>query len=216
MPSDYDEVTILNEGLEMRTSKSGKTRATIRVIAEPLVHVWDKEAMSKGPAQAIAHHFRERIKGLSETAAPATIRARAVAAKAFAAGKPWAMKRYGGGRMGPMAPNQSDRLFNDSGRMAASITANASSDGAWRVNVAANRLAGEEAQKIWARLVALIPEFGDSSLLLESDIVKASIAKASKMIVTKAEASANEAGFEVVMKVLELAAQAAESLDEVG
>ena len=171
-----DPVLILNRGLEERKTRSGKSRFAIRIDSEPIIINNDPKSLGKPVAEAIAHHFRERIRGITEIASAATLKARTVAAKAYAEGKQWAIKRYSGGRIGALAPNQSDRAFNDSGRFANSIVANASSDGAWRINVAASRLNPETAgsggvQRIWNRLVELVPEFGDPALLLSGNAI---------------------------------------------
>jgi hypothetical protein len=127
-------------------------------------------------ANAIAFHLSEKMKGISATASKATIRARQSAELAMQAGKSWAMKRYAGGRIGSKPPNVSDRLFNDSGRFAESIVAAAASDGTWRVNVAANRLDPQTAnggvtavQRIWQRLLELVPEFQDVGLIIRQN-----------------------------------------------
>ncbi len=178
-----DPVLMINQGLEERRTRSGKSRFAIRIDSEPVFINNDPKSLGQPVANAIANHFRERIRGVTAQAAPATLKARKVAAKAFAEGKAWALKRYSGGRMGSLPPNQSDRAFNDSGRMADSIVANASSDGAWRINVAASRLdpSTGAVHRIWNRLVQLIPEFGNPALLLESNaILKRTIENVSK------------------------------------
>lgn len=186
-----DDILVINEGakLESHTSKSGKTRFTVTIQSEPVVFNFDPHLLGAPVAQAIAHHFRERVKQISAVASPATIKAREAAAKAFQRGEAWATKRYGGGRTGPMEPNQSNRLFNDSGRFAETITANAGrKDAVWRVNVAANRLSGDPGtvQRIWKRLVELVPEFGNPALLLGNDVIRASIKRAQGDMVRKA------------------------------
>jgi hypothetical protein len=207
-----DDVIVLNDGLEQRTSKTGKQRYTIKVSSEPVIFDLDPKRLGAPVAQAIAHHFRERIKGIAARAAPATIKAREVAAKAFAAGKPWAMKRYAGGRTGATAPNQSDRMFNDSGRMEKTITANASSNGAWRVNVAANRLSGDPASvaKIYAKLVELVPEFGNPALLMQNDLLKRTLEKATQGMITKARMQTGKLKVQLVRSILGLASQVGE------
>lgn len=174
------KVMVVNPGLEERTTRTGKKRFAVRIDAESILVNNDPKDLGKPVAEAIAHHFRESIRRISATAAPATIKARQAAAKAFAEGKSWALKRYGGGRIGTMQPNQSDRVFNDSGRFADSIVANASSDGAWRINVAANRLdastAGESGVlRIWRKLLEYVPEFGDPSLLMNNVFLRRTI-----------------------------------------
>jgi hypothetical protein len=171
-----DSVFVINRGLEQRTSKTGRRRSVIRIDAEPMLVNMDPKSLGKPIAEAIANHLRERIRGITAQAAPATIAYRKRAAKALADGKAWAVKRYGGGRIGSLPPNQSDRLFNDSERMANSIVANASNDNSWRVNVAGNRLDESTAgasgvERIWTRLVQLVPEFGNIALLFEGNAI---------------------------------------------
>lgn len=169
-------IKIINRGLEERRSSTGRVRRTIRIDAEPLIIDTDPKRLGKPVADGIANHLREAIRNIAAAASPATIKARKVAARAYANGRAWAVKRYGGGRLGQLPPDQSTRLFNDSGRFADSIVANASSDGAWRVNVAGNRLdaqtAGEAGvERIWNRLVQLVPEFANVSLLFETNSI---------------------------------------------
>lgn len=187
-------VITINRGLEERRSSTGKIRRTIRIDAEPMHIVVDPRQLGQPIANSIAQHYRQAMRSLAQQAAPATIAARKVAAKAFAQGKSWALKRYGGGRIGAMQPNQSDRIFNDSGRMADSIVANASSDGAWRVNVAANRLNDDSADRIWNRLVQLIPEFANIALLFESNaLVRKAIENVSRERIKIGRAAGNTA-----------------------
>jgi hypothetical protein len=169
-------VIVINRGLEERRSATGRMRRTIRIDAEPMVINMDPKALGKPVADAIANHYREKVRGIAATASATTVKARKAAAKAFSEGKSWAMKRYAGGRIGALPPNQSDRLFNDSGRFADSIVANASNDNAWRINVAANRLDDKTAgpagvERIWNRLVQLVPEFANVGLLFEGNAI---------------------------------------------
>lgn len=178
-------VYVINRGLETRTLKSGKTRHTIRIDATPMVIDQDTKRLGKPVAEQIANHYRTRINGITEMASPGTLKARKAEEKAFIEGKSWAMKRFAGGRIGPMAPNQTDFKFKNSGRFAKSITANASSDNAWRINVAANRLndaiiGAAAVQRIWNELVRLIPEFGNAALLMENQILKRTIQHVAK------------------------------------
>lgn len=164
-------VVALNNGLEMRTSKSGKSRFTVRIDAEPIYVVTDPKTLGAPIAAAIALHLRERVLGITATVSAATTRARKTATKAFANGEPWAMKIFAGGRTGITPPTNSDRMFNFSGRFAQTITANASKDNAWRINVAANRLSGSatDVRNIWTKLVELVPEFENVGLILEQN-----------------------------------------------
>jgi len=185
-----ENIIVLGGGLEHRTNlKTGKERFSVQLKSDPITINLDPKTLGKPVAEAIAHHLRERVRGISERASPATLRARAVAAKAFAAGEAWALKRYAGGKMGGRAPNQSDRSFNDSGRFAESIAVGASKDDSWRINVAANRLSSATAtggaagvQRIWEKLVSLVPEFADmGKLMAASDVVRARVKAQERM-----------------------------------
>ncbi len=210
-----DDVIVLNEGFESRTSASGKQRVVITVKSEPLIFNMDPKAIGRPIALAIVHHLREKIKGITATAAPATLKARRVAERAFAAGKPWAMKRYAGGKTGSTPPNQTDRALNDSGRFANSITGNASSDGAWRINVAANRLSAETGSidRILRRVSELVPEIARPELMLESDILRRGIDEAIKATVKKAQATTGKLQMDVVRGLLGIGKQVVDILD---
>lgn len=177
-----------------RTSNAGTTsiKYTVSIDAAPMVHTFDSKSLGRGPADAIADHLRGRVAGIGERAAPATIRRRELAAKAFASGDLATMKRYGGGRIGAMPPNQSDRMFNDSGRMARGIAAGPTKDNQWVVNFPANRfdpstLKGGEAGviKMFERLRQLIPEFGDVSILADVAAVRQAIDESTELIISR-------------------------------
>jgi hypothetical protein len=219
--SDYDEVTVLNQGLRSRTSASGKTTFSVVMKSEPIVINTGPAALMQPIAQAVAHHLRERMRGIGESASKATIKARAVAQRAFNAGAPWAVKKYAGGRIGAMAPNQTTRKFNDSGRFIAGlVAAYAGKDGTFRINVPANRLdpataTGGQAgvERIWKELVRLVPEFGDVSLLMQNDVIKATVKRATSDMIKVARArtdelqvSAAKALFRIVQQAVGIAA----------
>lgn len=212
-----DDVMVINQGYELRTSKTGKQRVTVVVKSEPVIFQTDPKQLGQPVALAIARHFQERIKGITAVAAPATIKAREAAAKAVSEGKQWALKRYAGGRTGLKQPNQSNRLFNDSGRFAESITATASRDGAWRVNVAANRLnpdtltGGMAAlQRIIQRLGELVPEIANPALLMQNDILKRTIDKAMENAIQVARARTTTLTLEVAKETFDRLRQGAE------
>jgi hypothetical protein len=192
--SDYEEVTVLNEGLRSRTSKTGRTTYSVVIKAEPIVVNTGPAALMAPIATAIAHHLKERMRGISQVASDATLRARKTAAKALSDGQDWAIQRYGGGRIGTKPPNRSNRMFNDSGRFADGLVAGyAGKDGTFRINVPANRLderttSGGAAgvQRIWERLVQLVPEFGDPSLLLQNDVIRATVKRSANDMIKKA------------------------------
>ena len=176
-----------------RTSASGKAsdRWTVTLDAAPLELDFDTKALGKGPAEAIAAHLRARISDIGAEAAPSTQLKRKYAATALTAGKAWAHKRYAGGRIGTTPPNQTPRLFNDSGRFVKGLVANATRDNNWVINVAANRLnaallGGESVLiNIVNRLRAFVPEFGSAADTVRVPAVRRAIAAAAKGIVAK-------------------------------
>jgi hypothetical protein len=139
------ETIILNEfGFAERRRTTGasgkpKSRFTVSIKADAIPHLFDAQELGRGPAEAIAQVIRDQIKAIGETASLGTQFARKAAAKAFAAGKEWAVARYSGGRTGATPPKGGDKLFNDSGRLADGIYVQAVKDESWTINVPANR-----------------------------------------------------------------------------
>lgn len=222
-------VVVFGEGIELhrreRVSASGniKTRYTIDVRSEKLVFNVEPKALGKPVAEAIIAVLRERIEGISERAAPNTIRARETAARALAKGKAWATKRYAGGRTGEMMPGQSDRLFNDSGRFAKTIKATANED-SWVINAAANRLSpdsldgrgargGEVAlQGIWDRLRSLVPEIGDPAALMDDLRVRGAMEKTMEHMIEKTSSENVDLALEIMEQAVRLLTEADELL----
>lgn len=196
LPVMADDVLVLNDyGLTRRTTtlKSGATRQryTVTIKSEPLIASLDPRLLTKAPAEAIANHYRDSIMNISAQAAPATLKKREQAAKALADGKSWATRRYSGGRIGTMAPNQSDRLFNDSGRLAKSIAVGAIKDG-WVVNVAANRFDNKTAteaaiQHMFDLLKQHVPGWGDPDELNNVLSVRKAMNDATANLIQKAK-----------------------------
>ena len=214
-----DDIHVLNApGLSSRTTKSGKQRFHIKVESEPLFFNLSPKDLNAQIALGVAHHLREKMRGIGAVAAPATLRARKTAEMAMQAGKSWAMKRYAGGKFGGKPPNTSDRLFNDSGRFIESLVASAASDGAWRMNVAANRLDPQTAsggaagvQRIWNRLVQLVPEFQNIGSIISQNAllertVKNMIAKGKKTEGGAGLMQVAQAAFRVLQSASRLAA----------
>jgi len=223
MPTD--DILVLNDyGLTERSrvtaSGSIKRRYTVEFKAEPIVHNLDPMALGKGPAIAIADFLRARIGAIGTQATPATVRARRSAAKAVAAGKAWATRRYSGGRIGAMAPAQETTLFHDSGRLIRSVVAAATRTGAYVVNVAANRLdpntldhGGTAAlRRIVDQLRQYVPELGDASRLMDALPIRRAVKDASAAMFHKLNAQYTKSALEVARKVLELAS----SVNELG
>lgn len=188
MPNDAsgDIVTIGADNqqqaeLQRRTSKTGRDRYTVTVSGDSIVINTNEKALGKPVADAIGELLKERIRSIAAQAAPATIAARKAAAKAFSEGKAWALKRYGGGRIGSTPPNQSDRLFNDSGRLEKSVAVGATKDG-YTINVAANRFdastfnGGEGAlAAMFAKLKQYVPELADPSKWFDAESVRKAV-----------------------------------------
>lgn len=207
-----NDVIILNQpnNLTRRESSTGRVRYTIEVKSEPLIHSFDPKTMGGVVAAAIAEELRRQVKGITQQASAATLRARATAAKAFSAGKSWATRAYSGGKMGAMAPNQSNRSWNDSGRFAAGIVAQAKDD-EWKINIPGNRLdptqlRGGDAgvQRVWRHLVELVPAFENTALLFQEQGVQAAVQQSLEGMIVKARETRDQ--------LLEARAKAAISL----
>lgn len=167
------DVIVINRGLEerRRTTGSGtKSRYTLSIESEPIIHNFSEIRLGAAPAEAIKLAIQQQIKSITEVAAPATILRRQRAARNLAGGqaeeyKAMAktafgkkeiaagrghllgsngqndLKRYSGGRIGFMPPSGSVRLFNDSGRLADGLYVMQNvKEKNWTINVPANRL----------------------------------------------------------------------------
>ena len=208
-----DEIYTINEGLELRTSASGKTRFVVRQIAEPVAINLDPEFLAMAPAKRMAAFLRQKVQAVTAKAAPNTIRARQTALKAFVQGKEWAMKRYSGGRMGSMPPLRSENALNDSGRFAKSVAATKGKDGTWRVNVAANRLDESTSggfERVWNRLVQLVPEFGTA---IAGNIVQEGVRWSMENMIKKGKASAGKAQMGFYREIWKTAANLVDIID---
>lgn len=214
MPVYGPELVVLHEGYEYRAKANGKSRVVIKVKSEPLIFNLDPKQAGKPVAAAIVQVLREKVAGITQRAADATLVYRQKALKAFVLDKPWAMKRYSGGKTGSMPPARSEEAFRDSGRFEKSIVGSASSDGAWRINVSANRLTGDTsrgAQFIYDKLVSLVPEFAKPELLMDSPKVAEAIQTAMKTMIVKGQASSSKLAFDIVRGWIEVAEAAYET-----
>lgn len=191
-----DSVVIIDPAglLEKRTSKSGRSRHTVRIKAEPIAINTDPKTLGQGIADALALHYRNEIKSIAAPAASATIKARESAARN--SDSRWVKRRYAGGRIGPMSPNQSSRAFNDSSRFAKSLVARATKSGSWIINVAANRLddaTSGGALRIWNRLKSLVPSIANIGLALTANDVLRAAVKSVEASIKKGPASTKPA-----------------------
>jgi hypothetical protein len=202
---EMSETFIINQGLEMRTNASGKTRFTVRVVSEPLVITTDAAFLAMKPAVAMAEFLRQKVAAISAKASPNTLRARHTALAAFVQGKEWAQKRYSGGRIGSIPPLRSEQAFNDSGRFQKSIRASKSKDGSWRIDVAANRLdptTSHSFERVWNRLVELVPEFGQG---IATSVVQEGIAWSMRNMIRKESARSSRLSLAVVREAFKVA-----------
>lgn len=188
-------VIVINNGFTARTSSTGRTRVTVECRSEPIVHNLDPKQLGAGPAAAIAEHIRQRILGITARASAATIERRKRAAAA--PGLPSNAARYSGGRIGATTAAASDRLFNDSGRLAKSIVARATSGAQYVINVAANRLdsrtfTAAAFAAMLEKLAQYVPEIRNPALLADSLPVRKAIRDAAAQIVQKQSARISE------------------------
>jgi hypothetical protein len=146
----------------LASGKQRKARYAIDIKSEPLLFDLNEMNLGGRLAEVWAQRIRDNIQGIAVRASDATIAMRTKAAAAFASGQAWATKRYAGGRIGPMAPNQSDKLFNDSGRLAAGVFVRQNlTDATYTVNLPANRFNreafGRGYDAMVAKFVELVP-----------------------------------------------------------
>ncbi len=163
-----DHVFVLNDfrgvSVQERTRSGGKKKqVTLEISSTPIVVNLDEKEVARATAEAFVETVRAQIKAIGFNASPATLAKRKAQAKAFAEGKAWATRQFAGGRMGAMPPNQTTKLYNNSGRLAAGIVANWSTQAkAWIVRFPANRFAPDflrqpGAMAVLERLVDLVP-----------------------------------------------------------
>lgn len=206
-----------------RTTSTGKTstRVTVDVKAEAVGVMVDATLLGKGPADAIAKAIADQVRAISEPASEQTQLQRKYAANAAARGAPWARRRYAGGRMGASTPGaaSSDRLFNDSGRMANGIVARATRDGTFTINVPSNRLnpstfTGAAFDAMLRQLVDLVPALRDPSTLGDVPAVRDSIADATIEAIVKSTAAAEERFRQALADAASAAVEVAQSAGE--
>lgn len=170
-----------------RTTGSGSSdRYSATIEAKPVVLEFDPKALGAKVATAITEHLRQRISGISADAAPSTQLKRKYASAALMRGEHWAVKRYAGGKTGPTPPNQTSRLFNDSGRFVRGLIARPTRDNNWVINVAANRLRLENegaTMRMVDRLRQFVPEFGSGAALLGVTAIQVAIRETSQAII---------------------------------
>lgn len=140
---------------ESRTIEVDGVRIEVR--GSPIDHDFDVAKLGAGPAQAILAAIVAGIRGITTSAAPATLVYRAAAARALAKGKAWAVARYG-----DRAPGTSAELYNDSGELAGAIALQANGD-TFEIAAPADRFTagGTTPTSLFERLRALVPALAD-------------------------------------------------------
>ena len=168
------------------SGKERKPRYTIEVRSQPLLMDFDEMLLGEKPAEALKGVIQDQINAITEKASAATLARRARSAGEFRAGLPSATKRYSGGRMGPMAPNQRDTLFNDSGRMREGIFVRQNpTDKTFTINLPANRDFAQDVA-MFEKFRALVPAL-DPAKAAQLPAVKAAIEGAIGGMIQKAE-----------------------------
>jgi hypothetical protein len=182
--NDFSGVTFEQRTRTNKTTGAVGVRYSLSIEAEPILHNLDGMMLGRGPAEAIRDLLEKQARSIGEFVKPATKRARDKMAKAYAAGKDYAVKRYTGGRTGATPPKGggTDRIGVDSGRLAGGwhVMQNPVEQ-SFSVNVPANRFTPETwggtmaSLQAWVqRFVSLVPALKDpKSILASDDFVKA-------------------------------------------
>lgn len=201
-----------------------KARYSIDVKSEPLLFDLDGMNLGNAVAEAWLGRIKDNVRGISAVASKTTQALRVRGAMALAKGQSWAMKRYGGGRMGTMQPNQTNKLFNDSERLVNGLHMRANpSDASYTINVPANRfnpgLFGAGYDAMIQKFFTLVPMLDPKKALGDPDIEKAVKIGLGDMM-TKAESNAaasiarkaaqlRAAKLKLLVQIAKLAAEAA-------
>lgn len=156
---EYDGVKV-----QERTRRSGKKHVSMSIESTPILVHHDPAALGKPVAEAIKEAIIAGIKRIPSTVSQEARKKREQAARSFAKGARWATKAYAGGRTGATPPNQSDREYNSSGRLANGIFVSAvPASSEFVVNAPVNRLNpaffrdGAAFERMFRRLVDLVP-----------------------------------------------------------
>jgi len=203
-PSPDSDVLIINEWsagnvkfAERRgTTPSGaqrKPRYTIETKSEPLLMDLDGMNLGQGVAAAWLQRIKDQIHGIATVVTPATQAMRVKAGMAFQKGEAWALKRYAGGRMGPLMPNQTNKFGLDSFRLVNGLSMRANpTDGSYTINAPANRLNpslfGKGFDAFVDKFVSLVPALDGDKALGDREIEKA-IKDGLADMLTKAESN---------------------------
>lgn len=201
MSSITQDIVILNDfggstvERRSRTTSSGtKDRFTMTIKAEPVLLNFNKLRLGEKPAQAIRDLIVRQIKAVGSFASPATQKRRERAKDALARGAEWAKRRYSGGRIGRMEPDQTQRDFNDSGRLTQIDVRENLAEQSWTINFPKNRLTPivdgvrEFTEQAWNEfvqdLVRSVPALRGGNEILRDETVRRAIATAAADAIT--------------------------------
>lgn len=209
-------ITLLQDYVteRQRTSSSGtKSRFTLTVKSEPISHTLDEVALGALPAKALRDVLSEQIKAISQPVSAGTSLARKYQRTGYAAGKPWATRRFSGGKTGATPPTDSDRMFNNSGRLADGLFIRLNpSEHEYTVNVPANRLdpstfKGTTFTAMLEKLRELVPGLANPAELAGDPRVQDAVLKTLKDLLIKKQKEGYKATDELLKEGLEIAKQ---------
>lgn len=168
----------------------GKERFTVEVSSEAVLFDLSEMALGAGPSEAIRAELERDNKNIAEVAAKVTRDKRASAAAN--PGERWVQQRYGGGRIGFKAPNQTPRLFNDSNRLSEGFFVRDNpQDNSYSVNLPANRFSpaywGDKLDWVTNKWRSLMPILRDQRELLRRPKFNEAVSASVRGIVQKAK-----------------------------
>ncbi len=235
-PDRASDVTVLNtwsdgdvmftkRGGTLASGKARKERYTIEVKSEPLLLDLNEFNLGQVVAEAWRSRIRDNILGISASASEATQRMRVKAGIAVKSGAAWARDRYTR-RRPPQSfiPNQTNKLFNDSGLLADGIHVRQNlTDATYTINFPVNRFNPET---FGAGFGAMLSKFRtqapmmDPKKALGDDQVEKAIHEGLGNMMAKAESNSaaaiqrklgqlRAARKKVLLQIARLAAQAA-------
>lgn len=163
-------VIFMNEKPKRSRTKSGAP-VSVKFKTQRVKHTFDPEKLTRGPAEAVRAAIAAALKKSGRPSSPETKRYREAAERAYRAGKQWARERYR-----QHAPNQSDRVGFDSGRMAEELET-------VRVRPGQVAIVVPDERMMSAKIRNAVPELRDPQRLYNTRLVKAALAATERMIV---------------------------------
>jgi hypothetical protein len=150
MAAEKDDVLVFNhhqadlkvsDRVNAKGAVTGQRTFVVTTMSEPITVMLDEGEVARRAAQMLAQRIREQTEHIVERVDESTEKARRNVERAFYKAKPWAWRKFDGGRTGVTPPRAGEnRKYNHSGRLAQSIVAAfVKSTKEWRINFAANR-----------------------------------------------------------------------------